>query len=196
MRTLRLKIRADLAANTELRSKISMVLFRISSEPSLPRSVRGPISILYMVLVDWMFGIELPAGTSVGPGLRLNHSIGTVVNPAAIIGAHCDIKHGCTIGLRRSGGPSPILGDGVTIGAGSHVLGGVRLGAGAETGAGAVVLQDVPAGWIAVGNPARVVERRTVSTGATLTSTTLEAIGITTVQPSVIGLPNPAQTAT
>jgi putative colanic acid biosynthesis acetyltransferase WcaB len=152
-------IRADLAANPDPRGKIAMVLFRISSEPSLPRIVRGPLALFYTIIVGWLFGIELPPGTSVGPGLRLNHAVGTVFNPAAVIGANCDIKHGCTIGTRRSGGPSPVLEDGVVLGAGTHVLGEVRLGTGAETGAGAVVLQDVPAGWIAVGNPAHVRPR-------------------------------------
>lgn len=173
---LLVNIRADLAANPDPRGKLAMMLFRLASETSLPRIVRGPIALFYVILVDWVFGIELPPGTSVGPGLRLNHSIGTVINPAAIIGAGCDIKHCCTIGTRRSGGPSPILEDGVVLGAGSHVLGGVRLGAGAETGAGAVVLQDVPAGWIAVGNPARIIERRTLSDGVVLTTTMSEVL--------------------
>jgi serine acetyltransferase len=163
-------VQADLAANSDVRGKISMVLFRLASEKRLPRAVRGPTGVLYTVVVAWFFGIELPPGTSVGPGLRLNHAIGTVVNYSAVLGANCDLKHGCTIGLRRSGGPSPVLEDGVVLGAGTHVLGGVRMGAGSETGAGAVVLQDVPAGWIAVGNPARVIERRVVAEGVTLTT--------------------------
>jgi serine acetyltransferase len=152
-------VRADWAANPDPRSKIAMLLFRLASETSLPRVIRGPLALVYTMIVSWVFGIELPPGTQVGPGLRLNHAIGTVVNPAAVIGAGCDIKHGCTIGVRRSGGGSPVLEDGVVLGAGTHVLGDVRLGAGAETGAGAVVLQDVPAGWLAVGNPARILER-------------------------------------
>jgi serine acetyltransferase len=170
VRELLQTIRIDLAANSDARGKIAMVLFRLSSEPSFPRIVRGPIGIFYTVIVAWGFGIELPHGTRVGPGLRLNHSIGTVVNHDAVIGAHCDIKHGCTIGVRRSGEGSPVLEDGVVLGAATHVVGAIRLGAGSETGAGAVVLQDVPAGWIAVGNPARVIERRALSADVTLST--------------------------
>jgi hypothetical protein len=33
-----------------------------------------------------------------------------------------------------------------------------------------VVLQDVPAGWIAVGNPARVIERRALTGDVTLST--------------------------
>jgi serine acetyltransferase len=170
VRALLETIRIDLAANSDVRGKTSMVLFRLASEPSFPRIVRGPIGLVYTVVVAWVFGIELPPGTRVGPGLRLNHSIGTVVNHDAVIGAHCDIKHGCTIGVRRSGEGSPILEDGVVLGAGTHVVGAIRLGTGSETGAGAVVLQDVPAGWIAVGNPARVIERRALTDDVTLST--------------------------
>jgi serine acetyltransferase len=158
VRELLQTIRIDLAANSDARGKIAMVLFRLSSEPSFPRIVRGPIGIFYTVIVAWGFGIELPPGTRVGPGLRLNHSIGTVVNHDAVIGAHCDIKHGCTIGVRRSGEGSPVLEDGVVLGAATHVVGAIRLGAGSETG------------WIAVGNPARVIERRALSADVTLST--------------------------
>ncbi len=153
-------IRADLAANPDPRGKLAMAFFRVASAPALPRLVRGPLAFAYTALVTWIFGIELPPGTSVGPGLRLNHAVGLVIHPDAVIGANCDLKHGCTIGVRRSGGPAPTLEDGVTLGAATHVIGGVRLGEGAETGAGAVVLQDVPAHCIAVGNPARVLPRK------------------------------------
>ena len=45
-------------------------------------------------------------------------------------------------------------GDNVLLGAGCCILGEVRIGDGAKIGANAVVLQDVPAGTIAVGIPA------------------------------------------
>jgi serine acetyltransferase len=152
-------IRADLAANDEGRGKLCMVLFRLASTRDLPRLARAPFVITYRVLVNWVFGVELPVGTSVGPGLKLNHATGLVVNVKAVLGANCDLKHGCTVGQRHAAGPSPVLGDGVVLGAGAHVIGGITLGAGAEVGAGAVVLQDVPAGFVAVGNPARLLPR-------------------------------------
>jgi acetyltransferase-like isoleucine patch superfamily enzyme len=45
----------------------------------------------------------------------------------------------------------------VFLGSGVRVLKGVRIGRDAVIGAGAVVTSDVPAGGIAVGNPARVI---------------------------------------
>ena len=54
---------------------------------------------------------------------------------------------------------APILGCGVNIGAGAKILGRVRIGDGALIGANSVVLEDVPAGAVAVGIPAKIVER-------------------------------------
>jgi serine O-acetyltransferase len=50
----------------------------------------------------------------------------------------------------------PTIGDGVFIGAGARVLGGISIGDGAVIGANAVVTNDIPAGATAVGIPARV----------------------------------------
>lgn len=47
--------------------------------------------------------------------------------------------------------------DNVWIGAGVSVLPGVTVGEGATIGAGSVVVKDVPANTLVVGNPARVV---------------------------------------
>jgi UDP-2-acetamido-3-amino-2,3-dideoxy-glucuronate N-acetyltransferase len=47
-----------------------------------------------------------------------------------------------------------------SLGSGSVILGGVRIGAGALVGAGAVVSRDVAPGQVVAGVPARVVERR------------------------------------
>lgn len=49
------------------------------------------------------------------------------------------------------------IGSNVWIGGGAIVLGGVNIGDESVIGAGAVVTRDVPAGVVAVGNPARVL---------------------------------------
>ena len=59
--------------------------------------------------------------------------------------------------------------DGVWIGARAMVLKGVRIGRGSVIGAGAIVTRSIPAGSIAVGQPARVI-RELRTTGSTRTT--------------------------
>lgn len=94
-------------------------------------------------------------GASFGPGFVLVHSMGVVINASVRGGRGVVLEHQVTIGAEK--GRSPVLGDGVFIGAGAKVIGAVRIGDGARIGANAVVVKDVPAGATAVGVPARVV---------------------------------------
>ena len=62
-------------------------------------------------------------------------------------------------------GARPVrIGRGVFVGARAIVLKGVTIGDRAVIGAGAVVSKDVPAGYIAVGNPARAFPPKTTPT--------------------------------
>jgi acetyltransferase-like isoleucine patch superfamily enzyme len=62
---------------------------------------------------------------------------------------------------RRSKGIT--LGENVWLGAGAKVMDGVRIADNVVVGAGAVVTDDLPAGAVAVGVPARVVRKRDAS---------------------------------
>ena len=102
-----------------------------------------------------MFGIEISSSIPVGPGLYIAHPVGCVLM-AKRIGANATIISAVTLGMRTTH-DFPVLGDGVVIGAGARVLGGIVLGEGSVIGANAVVIDDVPAGATAVGIPARVL---------------------------------------
>jgi len=101
-----------------------------------------------------LFGIEIGSATEIGPGLYVPHPYGTVLI-AARIGANATFIHAVTVGMRNEW-EFPVIGDGVFVGAGARVIGGINLGDGCSIGANAVVIRDVPAGATAVGVPAVV----------------------------------------
>jgi serine O-acetyltransferase len=106
-----------------------------------------------------LFGIEVPPRIPIAAGLVLMHTQGTVLG-AASIGRNVTIYHQVTLGaveMDFAYTPSlrPIVGDGVVIGVGAKVLGGLTLGSGSVVGANAVVLKSVPPGHVAIGIPAK-----------------------------------------
>ena len=130
-----------------------------------PKLLRAPLSLLYRALFRYcrnVYGIELPYGVAVGDGVVIEHQGGIVIHGNCVIGARTIIRQNCTLGIRTVDRPAdaPIVGADVDIGAGAVILGKVTIGDGAAIGANAVVLQDVPPGWMAVGVPAIVKPRR------------------------------------
>jgi serine O-acetyltransferase len=112
-------------------------------------------SVSYTIL-RLVTGIDLPRRARIGPGLRIWHFGGIFVHFASVIGRNCTIRHQVTIGSRREEFDVPLLGDDVDIGAGAKVLGKIRIGNRVTIGANAVVLDDVPDDYLAVGVPARI----------------------------------------
>jgi len=107
-----------------------------------------------------LFGSSVPPTVLVGDGTRFGYrGVGIIIHADVIIGRNCLISHQVTIGGRGREGV-PRLGAEVEIGAGAKILGPIAIGAGAKIGANAVVIHDVPPGAIAVGVPARLLDRR------------------------------------
>jgi len=108
-------------------------------------------------LIETITGISLPKEATIGPGLRIWHFGNIFIHPDVKIGANCTLRQGVTIGNRHPGGPVPVLGDNVELGAYAQILGGVKIGNNCRVGAMSVVLRDMPDGSTAVGAPARVI---------------------------------------
>jgi len=83
-----------------------------------------------------------------------------LVNPGCTLSHGVVLGDGCTLspGVRVSGDVT--LGPGVAVGAGAVFADVLQVGADTLVGAGAVVLDSLPAGVVAVGNPARVLRPR------------------------------------
>ena len=114
------------------------------------------LRVLYP-LVRIHSGLELAPSADLGPGLWIGHMGPTVIHPATVAGRHLTVLHGTTIGEGTGGVPR--LGNDVSIGAGATLVGGIRIGDGATIGAGAVVTKDVAPGTLAVGVPAKALDK-------------------------------------
>ena len=113
--------------------------------------------------------VDYGENITIGPRTFVNYHL-TALDVAAItIGADCQIgpnvqlltpTHPVEPGPRRAKleAALPItIGDNVWLGGGVIVCPGVSIGDDSVIGAGAVVTRDIPAGVVAVGNPARVI---------------------------------------
>jgi len=122
-----------------------------------------PVMIAYRLFVEYVMGIGLRAKTMIGPGFKLEHGVGLVMNDRTVVGRGVHLRHCTTIGCVKmpdgSQGPCPIIEDNVEIGANCVILGGITIGANSKIGAGSVVVKDVPADSVVVGNPARIIKR-------------------------------------
>lgn len=117
-----------------------------------------PLAYVIRGAMRVVFACDVPYGTRIGKGtLFPHHALGVVIHPAAVIGEGCRISQNVTIGGRKEIDILPVIGDRVTLGCGSMVLGPVAIGDDAMIGAGAVVISDVPSGATAVGVPAKVL---------------------------------------
>lgn len=131
---------------------------------SLHRLRLGPLAKVLSLLNFFLFGIEIAARCPIGKGLFLPHTQGTVIG-AWSIGENVTIFQGVTLGAKEldfsyQESSRPTVDNGVTIGAGAMVIGGIFLGMNSRIGANAVVLNDVATGSLVVGIPAKVVEGR------------------------------------
>ena len=103
-------------------------------------------------------------GVYIGPGAIVN--AGAAIGDGCIINSGAIVEHDCRIGEFVHIAPGAALSGGVTIGDRAHlgtgcsVTHGVKIGGDSIVGAGAVVVKDIPARAVCVGNPARKIKNR------------------------------------
>ena len=113
-----------------------------------------------------MMGAVINIGSIIGDGTMID--MGAILGGRATVGKNCHIGAGTVLaGVVEPASATPVvIEDDVLIGANAVVLEGVRVGRGAVVAAGAVVIEDVPAGAVVAGGPARVIKQaREVASG-------------------------------
>lgn len=125
------------------------------------RDLRFPARMLQNT-TRFFTGVDIHPAAKLGRRLFIDHASGVVIGETAEVGEDVLIFHQVTLGgvSMSPGKRHPTVEDRAVIGAGAKVLGPVTIGKDAKVGANAVVVRDVPPGKIAVGVPARLVERK------------------------------------
>ena len=123
----------------------------------------GPLAKLLSLINFFAFGIEIAVRCPIGPGLFFPHTQGTVIG-AWQIGSNATIFQGVTLGAKEidftyTNLSRPSIGNDVTIGSGAKVLGGIQIYDNVRIGANSVVLSDIAEGRLAVGAPARSINK-------------------------------------
>lgn len=119
-------------------------------------------------LADWISkhtrkktGIEIHPAAQIGKGVFIDHGMGVVIGETAVVGDHCTIYQGVTLGGtgKDKGKRHPTIGKNVTIGSGAKILGPFTVGDNSKVAANAVVLNEIPPNSTCVGVPAHIVKR-------------------------------------
>ena len=160
--------REDLTANKHFLAPgfhvVALYRFGVWSlnQRGLLRWLTSKVYTLLKLFISGFYGAELPRHATIGRRLWLPHPVGVVVSSQAQIGDDCLIRQNVTIGQVRTGRKrlppyAPTLENGVRVGPGAVIVGGVTIGQGAKIGPNAVVMTDVPAGGSAYARPAGIM---------------------------------------
>lgn len=127
-----------------------LVAFRLINE-------KGFWKIIGVIL--WMLRnkqlIQIQRKTKIGYGLYIGHGGPIVVNPTTIIGDNCNLSQFTTIGANDE--QAAVIGDNVYIAPNCCLVENVIIGNNVTIGAGSVVTKNIPENATAVGNYAKVI---------------------------------------
>lgn len=134
--------------------------FRVGSYLKERRNIFYRLTYIVVFFIhkhnQYLTGIQLSFGTSIGGGLFFPHFSGIVISGSSKIGDNCTIFQGVSLGAIRGKG-DPNVGNNVVLAPGVKILGNVNIGNDVFVGANSVLVKDVPDSAVVVGIPARII---------------------------------------
>lgn len=131
------------------------------------RCLRLPIvgnflSAMFEYLIRVIFSSDLSCKADIPSDIVFIHGHDIVIGSEVRIGRGCKIFNGVTLGNKDTEIPNngqPTIGNNCVISTGAKILGSITVGDNSIIGANSVVIKNVPPNSVAVGVPARILDR-------------------------------------
>ncbi len=152
----------------------AQITMKLNNKYHSPEEIRALFSQLIARPIGDDFNLLPPFYTEFGKNILLGKGVfinmcchfqdngGIEIGDGAMLGSNVTIvtlNHDLNPATRTSAYPKPVkIGKKVWIGANCTILPGVSIGDNAVIGAGSVVVKNIPANAVAVGNPAHVIK--------------------------------------
>lgn len=113
------------------------------------------------------YGLEISPDAIIGKGLYLGHPYNITVGAGVILGNNVNLHKGCTIGRENRGkrAGTPTIGNQVSVGINSTVIGNIRIGDDVMIAPNSFVNFDVPDHSVVVGNPGEIHHKENATDG-------------------------------
>ena len=120
---------------------------------------RSEYALFLQSQVSKVFGIDIHPAAKISHGIMLDHGTGIVIGETSVVEENVSIMQSVTLGGTGKDVQDrhPKISSGVLIGAGSKILGNIKVGKGSKVVAGSVVLSDIPPHSLVAGVPAKVI---------------------------------------
>ncbi len=135
----------------------ALVFFRISNY--LRKRKLKLLAIILDKISHHLTHCWISSTAEIGPGFMIAHVSGVIIGGKVVIGRNCDIRQNTTLGGNNGkcieGRTQPIVGNNVSIGCSSSVLGPISIVDNVQIGAHTLVIKSIEQQGVYFGVPAK-----------------------------------------